>query len=183
LNAAQEQAPQEGSTLFPVARAAMVGDLEARFAAAGAGGAEASDIMENFRTELARSRREDAAAGRALTGPHRSDLAVDYAAKERDARLCSTGEQKALLISLTLAAARAMTADRGAAPILLLDEVAAHLDADRRAGLYEALCGLGAQAWMTGTEAGLFAALGRRAQGFAVAEGPEGSTVTEAALA
>ncbi len=179
LNAAQGQ----GSALFPVARAAMVGEMEARFSAAGPSGAEASDIMEEFRSELARGRRDDAAAGRALAGTHRSDLSVVYAAKEMDARLCSTGEQKALLIGLTLAAARAQAAERGAPPILLLDEVAAHLDADRRAALYVALIDLGAQAWMTGTEARLFDGLGDRAQGFSVADGPDGSTVRPAAVA
>ena len=179
LNAAQEG----GAALFPTAQAAMVGKMEARFAAAGPAGAEASEIMEEFRISLARGRRDDAAAGRALAGPHRSDLAVVYAEKEMDARLCSTGEQKALLIGLTLAAARAMAADRGTAPILLLDEVAAHLDAARRAALYDALCELGAQSWLSATEPGLFAGLGDRAQGFEVTEGPDGSTVRAAALA
>ena len=79
------------------------------------------------------------------------------------ARDCSTGEQKALLVSLILANARALKAEIGAAPILLLDEIAAHLDAGRRAALYDEICALGAQAWMTGTGAELFDALGDRA--------------------
>ena len=86
------------------------------------------------------------------------------------ARDCSTGEQKALLVSLVLANARALTADFGAPPILLLDEVAAHLDANRRAALYDEICALGAQAFMTGTGAGLFDDLGARAQHLHVTE-------------
>ena len=93
-----------------------------------------------------------------------------YADKAVPADQCSTGEQKALLISLILANARALAADLGAAPILLLDEVAAHLDTQRRAALYDEICALGAQAIMTGTEAALFDSLGPRAQGFAVSE-------------
>jgi DNA replication and repair protein RecF len=119
---------------------------------------------------LREGRGRDAAAGRSLAGPHRDDLAAVYAAKGVEARLCSTGEQKALLISLVLANAHAVAAAFGAAPVLLLDEVAAHLDADRRAALYDALGRLGAQAWMTGTERGLFAELGDAAQFLAVSE-------------
>lgn len=119
---------------------------------------------------LAESRRRDMAAGRTLVGPHRVDLAAIYAAKATPADQCSTGEQKALLISLILAAARALAADLGAAPILLLDEVAAHLDAARRAALYDEICTLGAQALMTGTEVALFDSLGTRAQRFEVAD-------------
>ncbi len=100
------------------------------------------------------------AAGRTLIGPHRTDLAATYRAKGVPAAQCSTGEQKALLISLVLANARALRAEIGSAPILILDEVAAHLDAARRAALYEEIAALGAQAWMTGTGADLFADLG-----------------------
>jgi len=119
---------------------------------------------------LAEGRRRDMAAARTLTGPHRADLAAMYAAKGVVADQCSTGEQKALLISLLLANARALAADLGRAPILLLDEVAAHLDAGRRAALYDEICGLGAQALMTGTEAELFDSLGARGQVLTVAE-------------
>jgi DNA replication and repair protein RecF len=104
-------------------------------------------------------RGRDVAAGRTLVGPHRDDLGAVLAAKGVPARLCSTGEQKALLISLVLANARAVAEDFGAAPVLLLDEVAAHLDEGRRAALYAAVAGLGAQAWMTGTGPELFAGL------------------------
>lgn len=119
---------------------------------------------------FAEGRRRDMAAGRTLGGPHRADLSASYAAKGIAADQCSTGEQKALLISLILANARALTADIGLAPVILLDEVAAHLDAARRAALYDEICALGAQALMTGTEADLFGSLGARAQSFAVAD-------------
>ena len=119
---------------------------------------------------FAQTRRRDMAAGRTLLGPHRIDLTALYAAKATPADQCSTGEQKALLISLILANARALHSDLGAAPILLLDEVAAHLDQTRRAALYDEICALGAQAMMTGTEASLFDSLGPRGQYFTVAD-------------
>ena len=118
----------------------------------------------DFRDALHESRFRDIAAGRSLVGPHRAELHAVFAARGVPARDCSTGEQKALLISLILANARALARDLGAPPLLLLDEVAAHLDAARRAALYDEVCGLGAQAWMTGTGAELFADLGARAQ-------------------
>ena len=101
-------------------------------------------------------------------GPHRSDLRVRHLDKDQPADLCSTGEQKALLIAIVLAHARLQTLARGAPPVLLLDEVAAHLDADRRAALYGRLVQLGAQAWMTGTDAALFEAIIGQAQFFTV---------------
>src|SRR6056297_1865501 len=119
---------------------------------------------------LAESRFRDLAAGRTLIGPHRADLYGVYAAKGVPARDCSTGEQKALLVSLILANARALARDFGAPPLLLLDEVAAHLDAGRRAALYDEICALGAQAWMTGTGPELFSDLGDRAQYIEVTE-------------
>ena len=105
---------------------------------------------------LARERRRDAAAGRTLSGPHRHDLAVTHIAKGQPAALCSTGEQKALLLSILLAHAALVAAERGQAPVLLLDEVAAHLDPSRRAALFDRLRQLGGQVWMTGTESSLF---------------------------
>ncbi|MFA5539788.1 MAG: DNA replication/repair protein RecF [Gemmobacter sp.] len=128
---------------------------------------------------LAAGRGRDAAAGRTLVGPHRADLEAVYLAKGAAAAQCSTGEQKAMLISLVLANARVLAAEDGATPILLLDEVAAHLDAGRRAALYDAICAMGVQALMTGTEAGLFDALGARAQRFEVAEAGGASAITE----
>lgn len=123
-----------------------------------------------FRSALADCRANDLAAGRTLVGPHRSDLYGVYTAKDVPARDCSTGEQKALLVSLILANARALAEQIGAPPILLLDEVAAHLDGDRRAALYSEICALGAQAWMTGTGVELFEELGDQAQFLNVTE-------------
>ena len=121
-------------------------------------------------TAFSDGRMRDMAAGRALAGPHRTDLTGTYIAKDVPAKDCSTGEQKALLVSLILANARALQQDFGAPPILLLDEVAAHLDPERRAALYDEICALGAQAWMTGTDLGLFDTLGTRAQYLEVTE-------------
>ena len=134
-----------------------------------------SDLLE----ALAESRFRDMAAGRTLVGPHRSDMYGVFAAKGVPASDCSTGEQKALLISLILANARALAEDFGAAPMLLLDEVAAHLDAGRRAALYAELTALGAQAWMTGTGPELFAELGDNAQYLEVIE-EDGETLVQA---
>ena len=138
----------------------------------------ASDEPDDLATALAESRPRDIAAGRALVGPHRADLTARYAAKDTPADQCSTGEQKALLISLILANARALAQDLGKAPILLLDEVAAHLDATRRAALYGEICVLGAQAIMTGTESDLFDALGARGQRLTVQDDANGSQIT-----
>ena len=131
---------------------------------------EMPDTEDDLRAALAESRFRDLAVGRSLVGPHRADLHASYAAKGVRAADCSTGEQKALLVSLILANARALARDFGAPPILLLDEVAAHLDAGRRAALYDEICGLGAQAWMTGTGPELFSELGTRAQHVHVTE-------------
>ena len=108
---------------------------------------------------LAESRRRDAAAGRALSGPHRTDLAVTHAAKGQAAALCSTGEQKALLLSIVLAHAELVARRMERRPILLLDEVAAHLDPRRRMALFDRLAAGGGQVWMTGTEPALFEGL------------------------
>jgi DNA replication and repair protein RecF len=112
---------------------------------------------DDLRTQLGASRIRDAEAGRALAGPHTSDLHVRHTLKRAEARDCSTGEQKALLISIMLADARELSRVReGLAPILLLDEIAAHLDSVRRAALFEEIHSLSAQAWMTGTDLSLF---------------------------
>ncbi len=133
-------------------------------------GPEGVPEPEDLLTTFADDRRRDLAAGRTLQGPHRADLSALYVSKDTPADQCSTGEQKALLISLILANARALAEDIGHPPVLLLDEVAAHLDIARRAALFDEICALGAQAIMTGTEAGLFASLGPRGQGFTVQE-------------
>ena len=120
-------------------------------------------VAEDLTQALGDHRARDMVAGRSLIGPHRSDLSALYTSKGVLAKECSTGEQKALLVSLILANARALKDGFGAPPMLLLDEIAAHLDAHRRAALYDEICALGAQAWMTGTGAELFADLGTRA--------------------
>ncbi len=111
---------------------------------------------EQLLSALKAGRRADRAAGRTLKGPHRTDLLVSHAAKSQLAAKCSTGEQKALLFSMILAHADLVAKDRGKRPVLLLDEVAAHLDPVRRAALFERLTASGGQVWLTGTEAGLF---------------------------
>jgi DNA replication and repair protein RecF len=123
----------------------------------------ALDAEDSLRRNLRDNRRRDAESGGATVGPHKSDLAVRHAAKDMPAALCSTGEQKALLIAIVLANARLLAAERGAAPLLLLDEVAAHLDPDRREALFGEILALGAQAWMTGTDASVFAPLAQEA--------------------
>ena len=125
-------------------------------------------VEDRLRGRLRDNRRVDAAAGATTDGPHRSDLEVRHSGKGISASRCSTGEQKALLIGIVLANARLIAADFGAAPLMLLDEVSAHLDFRRRAVLFESLLDLRAQAWLTGTEAHLFAEFGDRARHFFV---------------
>ena len=137
---------------------------------------DAPDTADDLARAFAEGRNRDMAAGRTLTGPHRADLAAIYIDKGVPARQCSTGEQKALLISLVLACARALKLRTGTPPLVLLDEVAAHLDADRRAALFDEICALGTQAWMTGTGPELFTDLGDRAQHLSVTDTPDGST-------
>jgi DNA replication and repair protein RecF len=120
--------------------------------------------------EMSEGRRRDMAAGRALAGPHRADLIVTHLGKNQPAQLCSTGEQKALLLGLVLAHGELVAERTGRAPILLLDEVAAHLDPGRRAALFERLAGAG-QVWMTGTEPELFDAVPGDAARYRVADG------------
>jgi len=120
---------------------------------------------------FAATRNIDAKAGRTLSGPHRADLAVSWPAKQMPASDCSTGEQKALLVGLTLAHARAVTADSNSSPpLILLDEACAHLDVDRRAALIDELCQLKGQAWLTGTDRNLFTKFANKAQFFEVSE-------------
>ncbi len=151
---------------FPAAQLALDGEADALLAELGDGAADA------LREKLARARIRDAEAGRTTFGPHLTDLAVRHTQKRAEARECSTGEQKALLISIVLADAWELSAAReGHAPLLLLDEIAAHLDARRRAALFEEILALGAQAWMTGTDLSLFEGLGARAEIFHVNDG------------
>ena len=134
-----------------------------------------SALEAEFRDLWQRERARDRAAGRTLTGPHRVDLEVRHAQKDMPAALGSTGEQKALLIGLILAQARLVKRSTGIAPFLLLDEVAAHLDPNRRAALFEALDALGTQCFMTGTDPMLFEALGEGAQLVFVRDGRLGA--------
>ena len=166
LNAAQAIA----TTAFPTAELSLINPD---------GGTDQPGDAEALADAFATGRARDLAAGRALHGPHRSDLGAMYLEKGVFAKDCSTGEQKALLISLILANGRALARDFGAPPILLLDEVAAHLDSARRAALYDEICALKAQAWMTGTGAELFAELGTRAQYVDVGEDAGASYVTQ----
>ena len=160
---------------FPQADLQLTGEWE-RLAAAHEPGAA---IAGRLRESLARSRDRDAAAGRGLTGPHRGDLDVRHRIKDRPAAECSTGEQKAMILNLALAqAARLSRAESAPNPILLLDEVAAHLDAERRAGLFDELEALGLQAFLTGVDEALFEGLQGRALGVRVDQGA--LTVTEA---
>lgn len=148
---------------FPAAGISLIGDAETWLDEGAALEAE-----DRFRKALTKSRAADREAGRALAGPHRSDIDVVHLAKNRPASVCSTGEQKALLISIVLAHARLVSLDRGAAPLLLMDEIVAHLDAEHRAALFDEICALRAQAWMTGTDQALFEDFGDRAQYFRV---------------
>jgi DNA replication and repair protein RecF len=155
--------PEAGA--FPAAELALTGELDRTL-----GQGPALEAEEWLRARFVAARGLDAETGTTREGPQKSDLAVQHRARGRPARDCSTGEQKALLIALVLAFARALAAERGAAPLLLLDEVAAHLDEARRQALFAELLDLGAQAWLTGTESGLFAGLAGGAQFFAVEE-------------
>ena len=147
---------------FPTAVLALSGFLDE------AQGVPALELEDRYATMLEESRYRDAAAGRTLEGPHRADLLVRHREKDMEADRCSTGEQKALLTGLILAHAQLNADMTGFAPILLLDEIAAHLDANRRAALFDRIHALGGQAFMTGTDRAMFSALGDRAQYFTV---------------
>ena len=181
LDALEETMAETGAGITQ-ARLSLIEKLNGELTARGAAGAfpcahlaladplgeDASDT-ETLRARFAGARRRDAEARRTTLGPNTADLAVRHTSKRADARDCSTGEQKALLISIVLANAWLQARKDGAAPpILLLDEIAAHLDAAHRAALFEEILCLGAQAWMTGTDASLFAPLTGRATVFTV---------------
>ncbi|MEL3890621.1 DNA replication/repair protein RecF [Ferrovibrio sp. MS7] len=155
-----------GDGAFPRGRLAAKGIVEDWLAEMPALAAE-----EKLRRLLQERRFIDRDAGAATEGPHRSDFAVWHCAKDQAAAHCSTGEQKALLIAITLANARLIRERKGFAPLLLLDEVSAHLDATRRTALYGEILALGGQAWLTGTDLDLFKGLRERAEFFAVADG------------
>jgi len=154
------------ASAFPPAEIALDGWIEQLI-----GAHPAAEIEERYRTVLRDNRARDAAAGRTLDGPHLTDLKVIYAPKGIAAADASTGEQKALLIGLVLAQARLITEMMAFDPILLLDEVVAHLDPDRRGALYQELAQLGAQVWLTGADPALFAGIGDRATTIEVGSG------------
>lgn len=151
---------------FPGAHLALTGEVERWLEELPALAAE-----EELKRRLSGARRLDAETGTTLVGPHRGDLQVRHAGSGMTAAECSTGEQKALLLAVLLAQARLQAELRGVAPVMLLDEVTAHLDAGRRAALFAEIVGLGVQAWLTGTEPGLFAELEHQGQFFGVADG------------
>ncbi len=164
--AALERAMAEHGAAVAAARADTAAALALRLTESPAGPfarpllALGGEPPADLAAALAASRSADAAAGRALVGPHRTDLLVTHAAKAEPAARGSTGEQKALLIAITLAHAELVAARTGRPPLLLLDEIAAHLDARRRAALFERLAATGSQVWMTGTDPALFDGVG-----------------------
>ena len=158
---------RDANSAFPWSTLALEGEIESGLSAMPA--VEAEDVYAKV---LRDTRERDRAASRTLEGPHRSDLIVAHGPKQIAARLCSTGEQKALLLGLVLAHAELLTErQEGASPILLLDEITAHLDEHRRAALFDEILRLKAQAWMTGTDKNAFEALAGKAHFWAVEDG------------
>lgn len=166
LGALQAGIDARGDRPFPQADLGLTGEAEAMAAA----GADEADIVSLLGEGFVRARARDAAAGRSLFGPHRSDLTALHREKNRPAAEGSSGEQKALVLNLILAQVERL-AGQSATPVLLLDEAPAHLDERRRAALFDEIEALGLQAFMTGTERGLFAALEGRAQFVEIAGG------------
>ncbi|OAN55299.1 DNA replication/repair protein RecF [Paramagnetospirillum marisnigri] len=161
-----DEACGRGIGPFPAARLAVEGEVEDWLAQ----GLAPSEAEAKLRESLTRARARDEAAGATTMGPHRSDLQVRHAARNLPVGQCSTGEQKAVLVAIVLAQVRVQRSSTGRAPLLLLDEIAAHLDDTRRAALYDELCALGVQSWMTGTDEPMFDGFGERAQFFRVAD-------------
>jgi DNA replication and repair protein RecF len=157
---------RDPSAAFPAAEIALAGWMEQLMPLH-----PAVEVEDRYRQMLKDNRTRDAAAGRTLDGPHLSDLSVGYAAKNIAAADASTGEQKALVIGLVLAHAGLLAEMSGFAPVLLLDEVVAHLDPSRRVALYAELEKLGAQAWLTGADAAAFAEIAARADMLEVSPG------------
>ena len=164
LAAMIERMPGDGP--FPQADIALSGTVEGAIAKS-----SATEVEEIYRRRLAEGRAGDRASGRTLEGPHRSDLLVRHRPKDMAAEYCSTGEQKALLVGIVLSHARLAGEISGQVPLVLLDEIAAHLDQRRRAALFSILEDIGCQAFMTGTEAALFFSLAGKAQFLTVDKG------------
>lgn len=163
----EKRRARDPNSAFPWSAFRLEGTIEDDLSSMSA--VEAEDL---YAKTLRDTRERDRGAGRTLDGPHRSDLIVEHGPKALEARHSSTGEQKALLLGLILAHAELLTErQEGAAPILLLDEITAHLDVHRRAALFDEILRLGAQAWMTGTDAEVFSALAEKARFWGVNEG------------
>jgi DNA replication and repair protein RecF len=164
--AAALAADKDTASPFPWAGIALDGLLENAI-----GSSPASELEDRYRAALHAGRARDAAAGRTLEGPHLTDLLVTHGPKGIAAGEASTGEQKALLVGLVLAHAGLVAAMTGITPVLLLDEIAAHLDPARRNALYQRLAGLGAQVWMSGADPAVFDAVAPSAAWFEVTPG------------
>ena len=160
------EAVDETSSVFPRADLSLVGMAEDALESN-----PALPVEDMLRSALARAREDDARSGTTSVGPHRSDLLVTHRAKNCPADLCSTGEQKALLIAIMLAYLRVLMRHRQLTPIFLLDDIAAHLDDTRRTALFEEILTLGVQAWITGTDREAFASLLPHAQHIEVEQG------------
>ena len=159
-------AQRDEASPFPWAEVSLEGEIEQMLPTM-----PSLEVEDRYRALLRANRGRDAAAGRSLIGPQASDLAVRHGPKQAEAARCSTGEQKALLVGLVLAHARLVAAMAGMAPLVLLDEIAAHFDPRRRQALYEELARLGGQVWMTGADPAAFAGMGASAQVFRVFQG------------
>jgi DNA replication and repair protein RecF len=159
-------AKRNADSPFPWARLELVGEIENALAEQPAG-----EVEDRYRSLLRQNRERDRAAGRTLIGPQTSDLSVFHGPKNVMAELASTGEQKALLVGLVLAHAQLVAEMSGMTPLILLDEVAAHLDPRRRLALYEALETLNAQVFMTGADEALFSTMPIQARRFVVTPG------------
>lgn len=162
-----QQTIMEANTIFPKAQLSVEGWVEDKLQH----GVSALEVESLLEEELQQKRTLDRESGRTHSGTHRSHFNVFHMEKQMIAEHCSTGEQKALLLSIVLAEAKARTAWRNTIPILLLDEVVAHLDKERRQALFEEILTLGAQTWMTGTELTLFDGITECAQCMEVKEG------------
>ena len=154
--------------VFPKADLSLDGAVESDLA----DGLKIAEVEDRFAEALRHGRARDGAAGRTLTpGPHRTELLASHREKAQPAGDCSTGEQKALILTLTLAQARVLSRQAGLVPLLLFDEACAHLDAARREGLSREILATGSQAWLTGVERVLFEPFGDKAQYFEIAPG------------
>ncbi|MEB3701955.1 DNA replication and repair protein RecF [Candidatus Bealeia paramacronuclearis] len=154
---------QEGDTYFPEATLFLEGELESFLETH-----SALETEDYYKKRLMETRRLESETGSTPLGPHKSDLVVIFTPKGQHAAFCSTGEQKALLLSIIMASSRLLSARKNSTPLLLLDEVIAHLDISRRSALFHALISLNMQVWLTGTDAALFAELQGSAQFFQV---------------